>query len=102
MTGRFPIGGDHARRLAGGEYPAKAVVGELVPVGAVAYREGHDALGCNVVWHGPDGEPRPFTRMVAGDRHDRWHATIRPDAVGVWTLHRRGVRRPVPDLARTR
>ena len=58
-------------------YPAKAVVGELVPVSARAYREGHDALGCNVVWHGPDGATRPFTRMRPGDRQDRWHATIR-------------------------
>ena len=84
VSGRFPIE-EITPTLAGGEYPAKAVVGELVPIGAVSYREGHDALGLNVVWHGPDGEPRPFTRM-SRRRIDRWHATIRPDAVGEWTF----------------
>jgi len=84
MTGRIPIEAI-SPTLAGGEYPAKAVVGELVPISVVSYREGHDAMGTNVVWHGPDGATRPFTRMTAGD-DDQWHTTIRPDAVGEWTF----------------
>src|SRR5258705_2614719 len=84
MTGRFPIQEITPTRECG-EHPAKAVVGELVPVGAVSYREGHDALGCNVVWQGPNGQARPFTRMTPGDS-DHWHTTIRPDAVGTWTF----------------
>ncbi|MCW3844648.1 DUF3416 domain-containing protein [Micromonospora yasonensis] len=84
MTGRFPIE-DVSPVVACGRYPAKAVVDELVPVSARAYREGHDALGCNVVWLGPDGVARPFTRMRPGEPgQDRWHATIRPDAAGEW------------------
>ena len=86
MTGRFPIE-DVTPVVACGRYPAKAVVGEAVPVSARAYREGHAALGCNVVWRPVDGPPRPFTRMrpsEAGD--DRWHATIRPDRIGAWTF----------------
>ncbi|MDG4801836.1 alpha-1,4-glucan--maltose-1-phosphate maltosyltransferase [Micromonospora sp. WMMD980] len=84
MTGRFPIE-DVSPVVACGRYPAKAVVGEVVPVSARAYREGHDALGCNVVWLGPDGAARPFTRMRPGEPgQDRWHATITPDAVGEW------------------
>jgi starch synthase (maltosyl-transferring) len=86
MTGRLWIS-EITPRPAGGEHPAKAVVGELVPVGAVAFREGHDAIGCEVVWRGPDGADRPFTRMVREDPGtDRWHATIRPNAVGAWTF----------------
>ncbi|MER7165107.1 maltotransferase domain-containing protein [Micromonospora sp. NPDC000207] len=86
MSGRFPIE-DVTPAVSCGRYPAKAVVGEVVPVSARAYREGHDALGCNVVWLGPDGRGRPFTRMVAGEPgHDLWHATITPDAVGEWTF----------------
>ena len=54
MTGRFPIE-DVTPSVSGGRYPAKAVVGELVPVAAVSYREGHNALGVNVVWRGPAG-----------------------------------------------
>lgn len=87
MTGRFPIE-DVSPVVSCGRYPAKAVVGELVPVAARAYREGHDALGCNVVWSGPDGATRPFTRMHPGEPgQDRWHAVIRPDTVGDWTFH---------------
>jgi len=71
--------------VSAGRYPAKAVVNELVPVSAVAYREGHHALGCAVSWRGPDGVEAPFTRMLAGD-NDTWLATIRPDAVGTWTF----------------
>jgi len=84
MTGRFPIEAV-TPSVDCGRYPAKAVVGELVPVSARSYREGHDALGCNVVWLGPDGAARPFTRMEPGEPGlDGWHATIRPDAVGLW------------------
>jgi starch synthase (maltosyl-transferring) len=86
MTGRFPIE-DVTPSVACGRYPAKAVVGELVPVSAVSYREGHDALGVNVVWQGPDGQSRPFTRMSPGEPGlDQWHALIKPDAVGRWTF----------------
>ncbi|MFE9917242.1 maltotransferase domain-containing protein [Micromonospora sp. NPDC005553] len=86
MTGRFPIE-DVSPVVSCGRYPAKAVVDEPVPVSARAYREGHDALGCNVVWQGPDGVARPFTRMRPGEPgQDRWHATIAPDAVGSWTF----------------
>ena len=85
MTGRIWIG-DIIPRPAGGEHPAKAVVGEVVPIGAVAYREGQDAIGCEVVWHGPDGSAHAEVRMVQTPGTDAWTATIRPDAVGMWTF----------------
>ncbi|GIJ52385.1 alpha-1,4-glucan:maltose-1-phosphate maltosyltransferase [Virgisporangium aliadipatigenens] len=84
MVGRFPIE-DVTPSVACGRYPAKAVVGELVPVSATSYREGHAALGCSVRWQGPDGVERPVVRMTAGEfGSDRWHATIRPDTEGRW------------------
>jgi starch synthase (maltosyl-transferring) len=86
MIGRIAIE-DVTPTVSCGDHPAKAVVGELVPVSAVCYREGHAALGANVVWRGPDGADRPFTRMSPGaPGSDRWHATIRPDATGLWTF----------------
>src|SRR3954468_10005812 len=86
MTGRFPIE-DVTPSVSCGRYPAKAVVGELVPVSAVSYREGHHTLGVNVVWRGPDGESEPFTRMEPGAPGlDQWHGVIRPDRVGRWTF----------------
>jgi starch synthase (maltosyl-transferring) len=86
MTGRLWIG-EITPRPEGGAYPAKAVVGEWVPVGAVAFREGHDAMGCEVAWRGPDGADRPVARMVLSESGtDAWQATIRPDATGTWTF----------------
>jgi starch synthase (maltosyl-transferring) len=84
MAGRFLIE-DVSPSVACGRYPAKAVVGELVPVAARCYREGHQSLGCNVVLRGPDGREGPFTRMIPAP-NDMWHATVRPDAVGSWTF----------------
>ena len=44
---------------------------------------------------GPDGQARPFTRMSPGEPGlDQWHALIKPDAVGRWTL--------APDRSQTR
>ena len=85
-TGRFAIE-SVTPTVDCGRYPAKAVVGEWVPVSACAYREGHDALGCAVVWRDPDGGPRTAVRMEPGDPGtDTWHAAITPDAVGEWTF----------------
>jgi starch synthase (maltosyl-transferring) len=86
MAGRFPIE-DVSPSVECGRYPAKAVVGELVPVAARSYREGHQALGVTVVAHGPDGLQAACTRMVAGDDGtDRWFGALRPDRVGSWTF----------------
>ncbi|HEV7754578.1 MAG TPA: alpha-1,4-glucan--maltose-1-phosphate maltosyltransferase [Mycobacteriales bacterium] len=83
MTGRIAIE-NVSPLVAGGRYPARAVTGEHVPVAATVYREGHDAVGANVAWKGPDGERRAFTRMERGE-NDRWAAEIVPDAPGRWT-----------------
>jgi starch synthase (maltosyl-transferring) len=81
VTGRFPIE-DVTPSIACGRYPAKAVVGEAVPISARAYREGHEALGCCVIWQGPYGG-RARIRMTPAD-DDRWVATVTPDTVGAW------------------
>lgn len=84
MTGRFAIE-DITPVVAAGLYPARAVVGELMPVSALVFREGHDAVGANVVWTAPDGRRTPFTSMVRGE-NDRWHASVTPDSPGRWTF----------------
>jgi starch synthase (maltosyl-transferring) len=88
MTGRIPIE-DLSPVVSAGLYPAGAVVGEHIPVSAIVFREGHDAVAANVVWTAPDGRRAPFTRMVRGE-NDRWHATVTPDAPGRWTYHVEG------------
>ena len=84
-VGRIPAI-DLAPAVQGGLWPAKAVVGEAVPVRATVFREGHDALGATAVLVGPDGADRSTARMrqlVAGV--DRYEAHLVPDAVGDWS-----------------
>jgi starch synthase (maltosyl-transferring) len=69
-----------------GRYPAKAVVGEHVPIQATVWREGHDAVASTVAWRGPaDGTARQ-TRMTPDAEPDRFSAVIVPDTEGLWTF----------------
>ncbi len=100
---------DVSPSVAGGRYPAKAVVGAVVDVAATVFREGHDAVAANVVWKGPVATPAapldrplpggqgrgrpvvresgPLLRMTAGiPGTDRFHAQVTPDRQGMWSL----------------
>ncbi|HEU5470089.1 MAG TPA: maltotransferase domain-containing protein [Actinophytocola sp.] len=86
MSGRLGID-DVVPVVSCGRYPAKAVVGEHVPVFATVWREGHDAVAATVAWRGPNDGSERRTRMVPhGIGLDRWTATIVPDAPGSWTF----------------
>ncbi|MEJ7796467.1 MAG: alpha-1,4-glucan--maltose-1-phosphate maltosyltransferase [Nocardioides sp.] len=86
MVGRIPI--MKVTPLVDlGRQPAKATVGEPLPVKATVFREGHDKLGAEVVLNGPDGVRRAPVRMVAdGDEPDRYVAWVTPDVEGAWTF----------------
>ncbi|MDQ6873734.1 MAG: alpha-1,4-glucan--maltose-1-phosphate maltosyltransferase [Actinomycetota bacterium] len=86
MTGRLGLT-DIAPVVSCGRYPARAVVGELVPIAATVFGEGHDAVGATVVWTDPAGQISACTRMQPGaPGTDRWHAGLTPDAPGRWTF----------------
>lgn len=109
MTGRIGID-DVEPALSGGRFPAKAVVGEVVPVRATVWREGHDAVSATLVvrYHGtaypqlaPDppgylSEPSPPVTpprikplalpMAPGHTPDVLHGQFTPDQVGMWTF----------------
>ncbi|NUT96864.1 MAG: DUF3416 domain-containing protein [Saccharothrix sp.] len=86
MSGRIYVE-DVTPVVAAGRYPAKAVVGDHVPVTAAIWREGHDAAGATVVWRGPGDRGPRHTRLVLVDAGaDRWSAAIAPDAPGPWTF----------------
>ncbi|MGI8415321.1 MAG: maltotransferase domain-containing protein, partial [Nakamurella sp.] len=92
MAGRIGLI-DITPTVAGGRYPAKAVVGRPIEVGATVFREGHDAVAANVVFRpvpAKGSKPRPqgpLNRMAAGiPGTDRWSATVIPDSQGRWTL----------------
>ncbi|MTD59022.1 alpha-1,4-glucan--maltose-1-phosphate maltosyltransferase [Amycolatopsis pithecellobii] len=86
MTGRLGID-DVTPLVSCGQYPAKAVVGEHVPVSATVWREGHDAVAATVTWRGPNDRVARRTRMAeTGEGLDRFTATIVPDGEGLWTF----------------
>ena len=75
----------------GGRWPAKAVVGEAVPIRATVFREGHDAVGATAVLVGPDGRDHSAARMVGiAPGLDRYQARLVPDRPGAWRFRVEG------------
>jgi len=98
--------------VSGGTYPAKAVVGEIVPVCATVWREGHEAVAATLVvrylgpvypqmGHGSSASPQeaapesaaPTARikpvlypMSPGRTPDVFHGQFTPNRMGLWTF----------------
>jgi starch synthase (maltosyl-transferring) len=77
--------------IEGGAYPAKATVGEAIPIRATVFREGHDAVNASVVLTDPEGNERvepmhPTTPLG----FDWWTATVALDTEGAWTFRVEG------------
>jgi len=85
--GRIPVL-DVQPVVDGGRFPAKAAVGETIPVSATVFREGHDQLGCDAVLLDPGGTERARVRMspAPDDGVDRYCAHIRADEPGDWSF----------------
>src|SRR5205085_3537928 len=84
VIGRIVI--DNVRpRTPTARYPAKAVVGEAVPVSADVFRDGHDILAAQVRWraapHG-NGNGKWTTAPMRFLVNDRWEAVIEPTTLG--------------------
>ena len=86
QTGRIPID-DLTPRVPGGLFPAKAVVGEVVPFEATVFREGHDALGVQLVLTLPDGSSEVHPMRLIAPGTDRYRADAQPTMQGEWTWH---------------
>ncbi|OZB47501.1 MAG: alpha-1,4-glucan--maltose-1-phosphate maltosyltransferase, partial [Cellulomonas sp. 14-74-6] len=88
--GRIPVL-DVAPVAEEGRFPAKAVVGEAVPIQATVFREGHDAFGATAVLVRPDGEVHQRVRMTEVLKGlDRYEARVVPDATGAWSFRVEG------------
>jgi starch synthase (maltosyl-transferring) len=115
VPGRIEID-DVRPAVSGGAFPAKAVVGEVVPVRATVWREGHEAVAATLVVRylgsaypqltdppmrrvkavrpgavgGADQAPpriKPaLFAMSAGTSPDVFHSQFIPDSVGLWTF----------------
>jgi starch synthase (maltosyl-transferring) len=86
MVGRIPVM-DVMPLVDLGRQPAKATLGEPMPVRATVFREGHDLLGCEVVVTSADGTRQPPVRMrEEASGTDRYVAWVTPPAEGAFTF----------------
>jgi starch synthase (maltosyl-transferring) len=86
MIGRIPIL-DVSPVVSCGRWPARAVVGETLPIRATVFREGHDAVAANVVLRGPRGRKGGWLRMrPLTPGTDRWEAEVTPSTPGRWSF----------------
>lgn len=77
-----------------GEFPARAAVGEPLPVSARVFREGHDAVAATVVVRGGGtrgargarGKARSVRMSRGAPGTDRWHADITFDEPGSYSF----------------
>ena len=125
MPGRIAID-DVAPVVSGGTYPAKAVVGEIVPVCATVWREGHEAVAATLVVRylgpaypqtGPRSSASPgaapeirepavprvkptLSPMAPGRTPDVFHGQFTPDRVGLWTFRVDGWGDPITSWRR--
>ena len=84
--GRIPVV-EVSPVIEGGRWPAKAVVGEVVPVYADVFREGHDAVAATAVLYGPDGEVVQRSPMVdVAPGLARYEGFLQPDAEGEYSF----------------
>ncbi len=71
----------------GGRWPARASEGEVVPVTATVFREGHDAVCATAVLRRPDGTEHSRSRLVETEHGlGRWLGHVVPDAPGEWSF----------------
>ena len=88
--GRIPVT-DVSPVIAGGAYPAKAVVGESFPVRATIWREGHDTVNASVIAVGPEGqEIRTDMSPWGTPGLDGWEAWISLPTEGAWRFRVEG------------
>lgn len=88
MTGRLGID-CISPVISHGATPAKAIVGQVFPVSASVWREGHDAISATLVVRRPagaEGGRAKITMSPDPEDVDRRHAVFVPDVPGMWTF----------------
>jgi starch synthase (maltosyl-transferring) len=69
--------------IDGAQYPVKGIVGDLLPVEATVYRQGHERVRAAVLWKAPGGgafRETPMTLVNPG--LDRWRGELRLEKAG--------------------
>lgn len=73
-----------------GDHPPKAYVGEAVPFGVTAFREGHDRIGVQLRLTSPSGDVSLHRLAPLEDGYDRWRTVVAVLEQGVWTYRFEG------------
>ncbi|MFP5282200.1 MAG: alpha-1,4-glucan--maltose-1-phosphate maltosyltransferase [Actinomycetes bacterium] len=77
--------------IEGGAYPAKATVGEEIPIRATVFREGHDAVNASAVLTDPAGvETRVEMYPTTPAGFNWWATTVTLTTEGPWTFRVEG------------
>lgn len=69
-----------------GRWPAKAFSGEVVPFGATVFREGHDALGVELLLTDPAGKVSVHRMSAGAPGSDRWHTSVQLSQIGDYSF----------------
>ncbi|GMA88687.1 hypothetical protein GCM10025868_39370 [Angustibacter aerolatus] len=102
VIGRIPVL-DVTPAVDAGRWPARAVVGEAVPVRATVFREGHDAVAATVVTIAPGGGERHRVRMdLLEPGLDLFGADVVLDEARSLAVPGRGLVRPLRHLGARR
>jgi len=81
--GRLPILGVKPS-VESGRWPAKAFQGELIPFTANVFREGHDALGVELLLTDPSGKQQVHRLAAGALGSDLWHTKVQLNEQGIW------------------
>ena len=94
IIGRIPVT-EVQPVVEGGRWPAKAAVGEPLPISATVFRDGHDAYGATAVLLRPDGSEHSRTAMREVEKGlDRYEGWLQPDEPGDWSFFVEGFSDP--------
>ncbi len=86
--------------LEEGRWPARAVVGEAVPLFATVFREGHDAVSATAIITGPNGKTTTLPMPCEDWGNSRYVAHFTPATEGDYTFSVEGWSDPVATWAR--
>lgn len=68
----------------GGQFPAKAFLGEVIPFGATVFREGHDKVGAELLLVSPSKKKTVHTLQETFGGSDFFETRVMIDEIGIW------------------
>ena len=83
LIGRIPIT-SLKPEVDGGSYPAKAYLGEVIPFGATVFREGHDAVGAELILSSPTGKTATKRLLESFSGSDFFQTQVQINETGLW------------------